>query len=51
MSALKSVYKPLSFFFMACLFSALSLTPPLHAQHLYPKKELIFTQVIAMPGF
>lgn len=29
----------------------LSLSSPLHSQHLYPKKELIFTQVIAMPGF
>ena len=51
MSAFKSVYKPLSFFILACLFSALSMSTPLRAQHLYPKKELIFTQVIAMPGF
>lgn len=51
MSFLKPICRTSLFLIIPVLLIAGFLCTNLHAQHLYPKKELIFTQVIAMPGF
>lgn len=51
MSTFRTVYKSFFSSTSIVLFLIISLTGSSSAQHLYPKKELIFTQVIAMPGF
>ncbi len=51
MSILKSVARVLLLFSFPAYLAAVLPFAPLSAQHIYPKKELVFTQVIAGPGF